>query len=82
MLACTRWNWQAVVIATGIFGSGTGVVGQTVEFTDTTLENGLRVIIAEDHVAPVISIAVNYDVGSRNERRGLTGFALDFGADD
>jgi len=75
MLTCTRWNWQAVVIATGIFGSGTGVVGQTVEFTDTTLENGLRVIIAEDHVAPVISIAVNYNVGSRNERRGLTGFA-------
>ncbi len=51
------------------------MVGQTVEFTDTTLQNGLRVIIAEDHVAPVISIAVNYDVGSRNERRGLTGFA-------
>ena len=75
MLRCTRWNWQAVIIATGIFGSGTGVIGQTVEFTDTTLQNGLRVIIAEDHVAPVISIAVNYDVGSRNERRGLTGFA-------
>ena len=75
MLRCTRWNWQAVIIATGIFSSGTGVVGQTVEFTDTTLQNGLRVIIAEDHVAPVISIAVNYDVGSRNERRGLTGFA-------
>ena len=75
MLRCTRWKWQAVIIATGIFGSGTGVVSQTVEFTDTTLQNGLRVIIAEDHVAPVISIAVNYDVGSRNERRGLTGFA-------
>ena len=75
MLRRTRWNWQAVIIATGIFGLGTGVVGQTVEFTDTTLQNGLRVIIAEDHVAPVISIAVNYDVGSRNERRGLTGFA-------
>ena len=75
MLRCTRWNWQAVIIATGIFSSGTGVVSQTVEFTDTTLQNGLRVIIAEDHVAPVISIAVNYDVGSRNERRGLTGFA-------
>src|SRR5262245_33137520 len=45
------------------------------KFTDTTLPNGLRVIIAEDHAAPVFSIAVNYNVGSRNERKGRTGFA-------
>ncbi|MBU22069.1 MAG: peptidase M16 [Acidobacteria bacterium] len=48
---------------------------QAVEFSEWTLDNGLRVIIAEDRVAPVVSIAVNYDVGSRNERRGRTGFA-------
>ncbi len=46
-----------------------------VQFTDTRLENGLRVIIAEDHSAPVFSIAVTYNVGSRNERQGRTGFA-------
>jgi predicted Zn-dependent peptidase len=46
-----------------------------VTFTETKLKNGLRVIIAEDHSAPVFSIAVNYDVGSRNERKGRTGFA-------
>jgi predicted Zn-dependent peptidase len=46
-----------------------------VTFTDTRLKNGLRVIVAEDHTAPVFSIAVNYDVGSRNERKGRTGFA-------
>jgi predicted Zn-dependent peptidase len=45
------------------------------KFTDTTLPNGLRVIIAEDHAAPVFSIAVDYNVGSRNERKGRTGFA-------
>src|SRR5262245_41728093 len=45
------------------------------KFTDTTLPNGLRVIIAEDHSAPVFSIAVNYNVGSRDERQGRTGFA-------
>jgi predicted Zn-dependent peptidase len=33
------------------------------------------VIIAEDHNAPVFSIAVNYNVGSRDERPGRTGFA-------
>jgi len=43
--------------------------------SDTTLPNGLRVIILEDHAAPVFSIAVNYNVGSRNERQGRTGFA-------
>jgi len=46
-----------------------------VQFTDTKLKNGLRVIIAEDHSAPVFSIAVTYNVGSRNERQGRTGFA-------
>src|SRR5687767_192773 len=44
-------------------------------FTEHTLSNGLRVIIAEDHAAPVYSIAVSYNVGSRDERKGRTGFA-------
>ena len=46
-----------------------------VDFKETTLKNGLRVITVEDHSAPVISISVNYNVGSRDERRGRTGFA-------
>ncbi len=46
-----------------------------VEFTDQKLENGLRVIIAADHTAPVYGIAITYNVGSRNERPGRTGFA-------
>jgi zinc protease len=46
-----------------------------VQFTDTTLKNGLRVIVSEDHSAPVYSIVVQYNVGSRDERRGRTGFA-------
>jgi len=46
-----------------------------VEFTDTTLDNGLRVIIAPDHFAPVIAISLTYNTGSRNEKQGRTGFA-------
>ena len=46
-----------------------------VTFTDTKLKNGLRVIVSEDHVAPVFSVAVAYNVGSRDERAGRTGFA-------
>jgi zinc protease len=46
-----------------------------VNFTDTRLKNGLRVIVSPDRAAPVVSIAVSYNVGSRNERKGRTGFA-------
>jgi len=46
-----------------------------VQFTDTKLRNGLRVIISEDHSAPVYTIVVQYNVGSRDERKGRTGFA-------
>ncbi|HEV8494962.1 MAG TPA: pitrilysin family protein, partial [Candidatus Angelobacter sp.] len=46
-----------------------------VEFTDTTLDNGLRVIIAPEHTAPVFSISLTYNTGSRNEKQGRTGFA-------
>jgi zinc protease len=39
------------------------------------LDNGLRVVLNEDTSVPVVSVAVYYDVGSRNEREGRTGFA-------
>ncbi len=46
-----------------------------VEFSDTTLENGLRVIVVLDHTAPVFSISLTYNTGSRNEKQGHTGYA-------
>src|SRR5678815_1149725 len=46
-----------------------------VDFKETTLKNGLRVLTIEDHSAPVIAISVTYKVGSANERQGRTGFA-------
>ena len=46
-----------------------------VVFKDYKLKNGLRVILSEDHTAPVISVAVTYNVGSRDEKAGHTGFA-------
>src|ERR671913_801709 len=39
------------------------------------LKNGLRVIMSEDHSAPTYAIALTYNVGSRDERKGRTGFA-------
>jgi predicted Zn-dependent peptidase len=40
-----------------------------------TLANGLRVMLSKDQSIPVVSVAIYYDVGSRNERFGRTGFA-------
>ena len=62
------------VIAVGAVTIG-AVSAPTVKFSDSRLKNGLRVIIAEDHAAPVFSVAVAYNVGSRDERIGRTGFA-------
>jgi predicted Zn-dependent peptidase len=41
----------------------------------TTLPNGLRVILSEDHSTPIVHLSVWYHVGSKNERAGRTGFA-------
>ncbi len=46
-----------------------------VEFSDTTLENGLRVIIVPEHTAPIFAISLTYNTGSRNEKQGRTGLA-------
>ncbi len=46
-----------------------------VKFEDYTLPNGLRVLLSPDKSAPVVSISVTYNTGSRNERPGRSGFA-------
>jgi len=46
-----------------------------IAFKQFKLNNGLRVILAEDHRAPTFSICVTYNVGSRDEKPGRTGFA-------
>jgi zinc protease len=44
-------------------------------FTHTTLDNGLDVIVHEDHGCPIVAVSVWYHVGSKNEKPGRTGFA-------
>jgi zinc protease len=45
------------------------------QYQITTLPNGLRVILSEDHSTPIVHVSVWYHVGSKNERAGRTGFA-------
>jgi zinc protease len=40
-----------------------------------TLDNGLRVVVAPDHAAPIAAVNLWYDVGSRHEPPGKHGFA-------
>jgi zinc protease len=46
-----------------------------IPFVRRTLANGLDVIVHEDHDLPIVAVNLWYHVGSKNERRGRTGFA-------
>jgi zinc protease len=46
-----------------------------INFTDSTLPNGLRLILHEDHSTPIVAVNIWYHVGSKNEVPGRTGFA-------
>jgi predicted Zn-dependent peptidase len=48
---------------------------QPVDIEEYKLNNGLRVVLNRDASVPVVSVAVYYNVGSRNERADRTGFA-------
>ena len=51
----------------------TGIAGLTA--TEHRLDNGLRLVLSEDHLTPVAAVCVWYDVGSRHEVAGRTGLA-------
>ncbi len=55
----------------------TGVVfaQNTIEFEEYDLDNGLHVILHEDHSTPIAAVTVLYHVGSKNENPERTGFA-------
>src|SRR5690242_910545 len=46
-----------------------------IPFQKYTLDNGLTLIVHEDHKAPIVSINIWYHVGSKNEKPGKSGFA-------
>lgn len=60
----------ALVLLLLVPGTGAGV-----EVLERTLENGLKVLLVEEHKAPVATLHVWYRVGSRNERLGATGLS-------
>ncbi len=81
----TRWKSGALALAAvaAMFGFGLSLHAAPgddlklpkLELRESKLDNGLRIILVPDHSAPVYAIDVAYNVGSRNERPGRTGFA-------
>jgi zinc protease len=49
--------------------------GQEMKVTETSLPNGLKVLLKEEHKSPVVTFQVWYRVGARNERLGKTGMS-------
>src|SRR5262245_63010150 len=52
-----------------------GPAPASLDVAEAMLDNGLRVLVLEDHRSPVVSVQMWYRVGSRNERPGATGLA-------
>ena len=46
-----------------------------IPYTKIVLDNGLTLIVHEDHKAPIVAVNLWYHVGSKNEKAGRTGFA-------
>lgn len=63
-------------VGRNVISSGnSGKPSVNVKFSEFTLDNGLAVILREDRSVPVVAVDVCYHVGSKNERKGKTGFA-------
>jgi zinc protease len=58
-----------------VVGSSEPIKKPEVTIHESKLENGLQVLVLEDHSAPVVTVQVWYRVGSRNERPGIRGLA-------
>ena len=58
-----------------LFNSAIGANMVNIDYKEYRLDNGLRLIIHEDHKAPIVAVNIWYHVGSKNEVKGKTGFA-------
>jgi len=65
----------ALGVASIFISMGAGAAEVDINFTEFTLDNGLRLVVHEDNKAPIVAVNVWYHVGSKNEKRGKTGFA-------
>ena len=58
-----------------LFASAISAADVDINYEKFVLDNGLTLVVHEDHKAPVVAVNVWYHVGSKNEKEGKTGFA-------
>jgi len=69
-----RWL-SALLLVAAVAAGSPGTAAEPPRVLAVTLDNGLRVLLLEDHRSPVATLQLWYRVGSRNEARGATGIA-------
>src|SRR5579863_3262149 len=72
-----RIRTTVVILLAALFAVGARAQSNDIDipFQKFVLDNGLTVIVHEDHKAPIVAINTWYHVGSKNEKPGKTGFA-------
>ncbi len=72
-------RWRAAAIAALAIVTGSAAAAELpvpeIDYRKFVLDNGLTLIVHEDHKAPIVAVNVWYHVGSKNEKPGKTGFA-------
>jgi predicted Zn-dependent peptidase len=63
------------VLSAAVSATAGDIIKVAIDATVETLDNGLKVILVEDHSVPVISYQTFFRVGARNERAGITGIS-------
>jgi len=70
-----RWRCPVAFVLVAALVASAPAARAATPVLETTLDNGLRVLILEDRRNPLVSVQLWYRVGSRNERPGATGLA-------
>ena len=69
---------KCILFLFSIFALSAGAFAQSgdvdIPYRKFVLDNGLTLIVHEDHTAPIVAVNVWYHVGSKNEKLGKTGF--------
>jgi len=81
MASCTYYcsptflKLALVVVVAAVVSAPARAADELIPYQQFTLDNGLTLIVHEDHKAPIVAVNVWYHVGSRNETPGKTGYA-------
>jgi zinc protease len=70
-----RFHFALLIVVLAISASSQVGAIPDISYQKFVLDNGLTLIVHEDHKAPIVAVNVWYHVGSKNEKPGKTGFA-------